>query len=299
MGAETEWLEALLEALPDLPQASKPKPHWSQRQPSHSTAPVEPDLDSLARRIQRQISEFGGMHWFAQQLGYECVDGNGDTGVTINDVLDERLGKGHLATPWRPSEWSLDDVCDIIEIHHDLAARPTGSWFHDYMGCGTHPTKFSVRSGQAVYRWKMNEILDASGFGLRVADDGDDEGRIVVSSPTGLEQLMAQALVENADDDVVHAIAMFRARNATRESRRTAVFSLARVLESHRRLLQDALLSKDEGALFDIANNYDIRHRKLDQKTDYDDAFLDWVFYWYLATINLCFELVRRKEDRT
>jgi len=40
---------------------------------------------------------------------------------------------------------------------------------------------------------------------------------------------------------------------------------------------------KDEGALFQILNQFDIRH--LDQATrdDYDELFLDWV-YWTLLT---------------
>ena len=46
-------------------------------------------------------------------------------------------------------------------------------------------------------------------------------------------------------------------------------------------------MRKDEGVLFDIANNFAIRHRRDDQRADYDPAFLDWVFWWYLATIEL------------
>jgi hypothetical protein len=66
------------------------------------------------------------------------------------------------------------------------------------------------------------------------------------------------------------------------------------VLEHRRTLLKDALLSKDEGALFAIANAFDLRHRNAGQRDDYDEVFLDWVFWWYLGTIELITRLLAR-----
>jgi hypothetical protein len=40
----------------------------------------------------------------------------------------------------------------------------------------------------------------------------------------------------------------------------------ARVLESRRQLIKKEMLSKDEGALFQIANQFDIRDRGADHK---------------------------------
>jgi hypothetical protein len=54
---------------------------------------------------------------------------------------------------------------------------------------------------------------------------------------------------------------------------------------------------KDSGALFQIANEFDMRHRERlgagkPQYAEYEDAFLDWIFYWYLSTISLGDQLV-------
>jgi hypothetical protein len=55
------------------------------------------------------------------------------------------------------------------------------------------------------------------------------------------------------------------------------------------------MLKKDEGALFQIANEFDLRHRKVDQKRDYDkDLYFDWVFHWYLSTIRLFDRVLER-----
>lgn len=44
--------------------------------------------------------------------------------------------------------------------------------------------------------------------------------------------------------------------------------------------------------LSEIANRYDLRHRKADQRGDYDEAFLDWIFSWYLGTVELTNRIV-------
>ena len=63
--------------------------------------------------------------------------------------------------------------------------------------------------------------------------------------------------------------------------------ALAGVLEARRALLKDVLVTKDESALFEIANKFAIRHQDARQHSDYDPVFLDWVFWWYLATVEL------------
>lgn len=95
--------------------------------------------------------------------------------------------------------------------------------------------------------------------------------------------------------DVRHAIALYRSRDASPESKRSAIFNLGRVLEERRALIKDQL-GKDEGALFEIANRFDLRHRRADQRGEYDEAFLDWIFWWYLGTVELTNELIRAKS---
>jgi hypothetical protein len=73
------------------------------------------------------------------------------------------------------------------------------------------------------------------------------------------------------------------------------VTALARILEQRRQLLKTHLFSKDEGALFQIANEFDIRHSNERQREEYDDVFLDWTFWWYIATIELCDQLDSRE----
>ena len=96
--------------------------------------------------------------------------------------------------------------------------------------------------------------------------------------------------------DVAHAVALFRSRANSRSDQRSAIVSLAGVLEQRRGLLASELLTKDEGALFEIANKFDLRHRNDNQRTDYDGAFLEWIFYWYLATVHLTNQVLEQQE---
>ena len=86
-----------------------------------------------------------------------------------------------------------------------------------------------------------------------------------------------------------HAIERFRARAATTEDKRAAVVALAGVLEERLPIIKDCphLTSKDEADLFNIANNFALRHQDIKQKRDYHPIFRDWMFWWFLAAIEV------------
>jgi hypothetical protein len=281
------WLRELADAVTTLPHESAPRPYWSQRQ-GLSAPPSKAPLPTVVRRVKREIESLAAQHWFARTLGYECVDGHGEADTTIEEELDRRVGKPSLPST-DEADWTEDDLCDFIEVYHDLAARPSRGWVHSFGGCGFHPTRFARSSGQRVYRWRINTLLTASSLDLQLADEGEDAGRMTRVLPDGLDELTRKlaSVAAEAEPEIPHAIALFRRHNASREDRRMAVVGLARALEARRQQLKEHLLSKDESALFQIANQFDLRHRKADQMTDYGDEYLDWLFHWYLATIDL------------
>ncbi len=282
-----DWLADLARASVNLPQEQPPQPYYSQRE-SNSAGTSELPLASTVRRVDLLVREFHDAHYFAETLGYECVGAGPDEreGSPVPE-LDRRVGKPHL---WlaEAGAWTKSDLCDFIEVFHDLAARPTRRSFHDY-DCGWHPEAFSQQSGQALYRWRMNQLLDATTLNLRLAETGEDTGRMVRRVPGELGRLIEDTLSQHTptDDPVAHAIALFRDRDGARQDRRSAIVALAGVLEERRKLLKDRLLKQDEQALFEIANQYDIRHRNAKQHQDYGLEFLEWIFYWYLATVQL------------
>ena len=289
------WLADLARASVNLPQQQPPQPYYSQRE-SNSAGTSESLLASTVRRVYLLVGEFHDAHYFAETLGYECVDVHDESEGSPVRELERRVGKPRL---WLSVEaWTESDLCDFIEVFHDLAARPTRGWFHQHNGCGWHPEAFSQRSGRAVYRWRMNQLLDTTTLDLRLAETGEDTGRMVRRVPGELGRLIEDTLSQRTptDDPVAHAVALFRDRDGDKQYRRSAIVALAGVLEERRKLLKDSLRNKDEQALFEIANQYDIRHRNAKQHQDCGPEYQEWIFYWYLATVQLTDRL---RDDST
>lgn len=289
---ELTWVRQLVSEVRAAPPAPVPRPYWSQR------AGAAGEKTSEAATMDRFVALVEGLErdgLWARAFGVDCPGGHGDPPEAPSGQIEGLLGKqigAQGAWPLRASRphWTLDDFYDLAEVLHDLASWP-GTWdHHDYGDCIGHPSDFSPTCGQALYRHRVNELLAQSTLDVRVADAGEDKGHIVRSAGDGLDDIIDVALAEPPaafGPDVAHAVALFRSRTGDVAVMRSAVVALAGVLEHNRSLLQRELLSNDAGALFDIANNFDIRHRNANQRTDYDPAFLEWLFYWYVATVNL------------
>jgi hypothetical protein len=244
---------------------------------------------------------------WAESFGLDCPDGVGDPAkppdVQIEDMLGHHIGIEET-WPLRRSEpnWSRDDFYDLVEVLHDVASMPSTWSSHHYGGCVGHAGGFSPAVGQALYRDRVNALLGRSDLGVRLADSGEDQGRLVLVSGGGLDEALVEAVaVTPAEhvDEVRHAVALFRARDRDPVSMRSAIVTLAGVMERHRAMLHAELFSGDENALFEIANKFGLRHRKPDQRTDYDTPFLEWIFHWYLATVALLGHLTEERQAET
>jgi hypothetical protein len=61
----------------------------------------------------------------------------------------------------------------------------------------------------------------------------------------------------------------------------------------------NVITNKDDGDLFNIANNFGIRHHRIDQKTGYDQQiWIEWMFYYFLATINSVVKLLDKMKQK-
>ena len=208
-------------------------------------------------------------------------------------------GRDSSRPHWTPLFGTEDDLCDFIEVFHDLAARPTRGLYHRYSDCGWHPSAYSRPAGQALYRWRLNDLLEDAGFAYRLADSGEDTGRMVRTMPDGLDDVVTDVLDSESPhrSQVAHAVALFRKRGGTVEDRRSAVVSMCGILEANRDAAKRTLRNKDDAALFEIANRFHLRHQNASQHKDYAPAYLDWIFHWYLATVRLMDQLLAETDD--
>jgi cytochrome oxidase Cu insertion factor (SCO1/SenC/PrrC family) len=88
----------------------------------------------------------------------------------------------------------------------------------------------------------------------------------------------------------------FRRTKSTIDDRRDSLRELSDILEHLRPQIKTVLMSKDENELFQIANNFGIRHFNSKQKDEYDKpVWHAWIFYCYLATIHACLRLLEKQ----
>ncbi len=255
-----------------------------------------PNFKRLFISLYRQLSEEG---YFQQDLGYSCVDAGFVPGTLGTDLEGELLLAVRKSNLWpidaTIENWSEDDLFDVIEFLFDHVSQPTERTYHGYNECGWHCTGFSRNAGQAEYRAKINRLLGLYDQGFELSEAGQ-----VLALPDRHLAGLFQATVPSNDpnnitDRVNAAVGKFRRHRSSLEDRRDAVRDLAAVLEFLRPQLKLVLDSKDEADLFNLANNFGIRHHRADQKVGYDKAiWYSWLFYYYLATIQAATRLIAR-----
>ena len=156
-----------------------------------------------------------------------------------------------------------------------------------------HYSKFDNKAGQIHWREQINEALRNYGEGFELNESGEIQR---LGSP-GLQDVLTSRVPQTTDENeqkIASAIHRFRLAKSTRKDRQDAVRDLADVLEFYRSEVKKHLPKKDEAALFEIANNFAIRHHNQVQQGDYSDAWLNWLFYLYLSSVRLMLELLEQ-----
>jgi hypothetical protein len=269
--------------------------------------PPKLTLAEAATGIRAGYQSMEDKGFLQRDFGYYCVDAKKVAGKVGADLRIHF----YLDTGIR-IEGSVADFCTatdeaslftLIEFLHDHVAKPaegTG-YYHDYSGCGWHYNltgSFDTQAGQGQWRDAVNTFLKFYGDGFELSPDGE----VVRLAPDGLAPLFDVAVPVAAGDTniakVETAVRMFRHGLSSREEQKQAVRVLVDLLEFYRPQVKERLLSQDESALFNIANNYAIRHHRPEQKDDYDDVWLRWLFYFYLSTAHLVLDLIHRQQEQ-
>lgn len=172
-----DYVAELLVHAPLLREHRTPRPYWSARHGAVTRGPRR-SLDQLRVDFARLISSLQADGYLDRALPKLCVDDHEGVEPDPEALLANRLGVPDL-WPLQPQTWSEDVFYDLIEVFHDLVARPRTRSYHGWNQCGWHYRDFATDIGRALYRWKVNTLLEASVVELRLAEDGEDIGRLV------------------------------------------------------------------------------------------------------------------------
>lgn len=257
------------------------------------------DLPALRELFRTLFVHFEDEGYFQEALGYECVDAGfvpGSLGHDLEGALLLELRKRDL-TPIRSKidSYAEDDLFDMIEFLYEHCSKPVERHYHSWSDCGWHCETFDREPGRQEFRAKVNKVLALYGPGYELSVDGE----LLTLADTGLDGLF-EAPIPNVDPDNISARVeaarnKFRRYRSSLDERRDAIRDLADVLEFLRPQMKGVLTSKDEADIFNLANNFGIRHHNDRQKTQYDKPiWLSWMFYYYLATIHAVVRLIER-----
>ncbi len=260
--------------------------HRTGSNPNKDGLPL-PTIVDLFNRSYEQMAELG---YFDEAFGSHCVD-LGFTPGSVADVSLEILLSIRKNNLWPIHEYGTsydeDDLFDVIEFLYQHVSKPVDGNLHNYGNCGMHWHTFSKQAGQKEFRNRMNQVL----MHYKKRFELSENGEILNKPEAGFEAIFRADIPTNDDkirSRIDSAVRLYLRHRASIDDRRQAVRELCDVFEYLRPRLQAALTRSDESDLFNIANNFGIRHHNESQKTDYDvGIWLSWMFYFYLATIHV------------
>jgi hypothetical protein len=260
--------------------------------------PVSLTLEDLSSKLQSLYLLFRDRDYFKEKAG-----------VTEKELPEAIKHEASIAlsfqpfpiTGWVPWDVTEERVFETIEFLYDHVSKPgewgpmitdTGYSYYGYDG-------YDSEAGRVDFREKANAFLADYPPGYELTEDGE----IVELGTHGLQNILSAEIVPydevNVDSKVRDAVGKWRNRHSSVQDKREAIRELADVFEwlKKTRGLSSVLDSKDESAIFDIANNFGIRHHNPKQKTNYDRAiWFSWIFHFYLATYHAAIRLLIKRE---
>ncbi|MEK0337472.1 MAG: hypothetical protein QQN41_08580 [Nitrosopumilus sp.] len=256
----------------------------------------------VTNRLIRDIYlDFRREGFFDEYLGFSCVDQDfvsGKLGEDVEAKVFRALKKDNLY-PFEDKflEYSENDLFDVIEFLSDCVSKPIKGEYHSWANCGMHWEEFDKKEGEKLFYKAINEIIVDYSDGFQI----NEQGEILITAEEGINEIFKVEIKSNdpvnIDKKIKAAIKKFRYHRSSLDERRSAVRELVDVLEFLTTKAKGILNKKDESDLFNIANNFGIRHHNPQQKTNYDESiWLSWMFYFYLATIYAYIKLIDRSK---
>ncbi|MCU5635365.1 hypothetical protein BK739_07240 [Bacillus thuringiensis serovar pirenaica] len=153
---------------------------------------------------------------------------------------------------------------------------------------------FSDGDGKIEYRKRINKILNSYGEGWELTD----EGYVRELVDNGLSSLLAQKY-DDSDiyTDISEAKQEFLKYGATLDDKKDALIRLGNIMEPLRDEMKASLSKADTSDIFNLLNNFQLRHNNAKQKTDYDkEIYYPWMFYQMLAALDAFLKIKERGQ---
>lgn len=249
-------------------------------------------------RFSTMIEDYAGKDYFKEKL--KVYHGSNDSNY-INTKSKSHIGIGiYPFIQWQEENQKTNLVFDTIEFLYRFISKPgERGYVSNHTGWNTEDyLSYDNIEGKREFREDINILLKAfdQGYELQV------DGMILFVGDETVNFINTEfpEYNENNIDNAIHlSIRWWKNRNQTLEDKKKAILKLAGVLEYLKKdgTLLEILEKKDSSDLFNIANNFGIRHHNPDQKTEYDkDIWYDWIFQYYLNTCIGVLKMIKKNK---
>ncbi|MFA5879831.1 MAG: hypothetical protein WC860_06610 [Candidatus Margulisiibacteriota bacterium] len=196
---------------------------------------------------------------------------------------------------WNTKDITEEKIFDTLEFLYDLTTKPTSFIMREW-GYKEY-TKYDQETGKKEFIKQANIFLNTYEAGYEM----NNSGEIVKLGGEGIEYIINAEIIpydeEHVDSKIRNAIKKWKSRKITTEEKKEVIRDLADVLEWVRPKFKNIILNQDDNAIFNILNNFHIRHNNQKQKTNYDkEIWFSWMFHFYLATYHAVIRFILKKE---
>jgi hypothetical protein len=246
-------------------------------------------IKNLHSRVASLFDYFQNLDYFKHKLQISSDD-NPEKANTLAAVLLRFRPFPFFI--WEEKDITEENMFDVLEFLFDHVSQPFS--YLDTIG-------YDQQKGQSEFVEKANIFLKDFDVGFESSLDG----KILAVGNDGLESILKAEIVEfdeaNVDSKVRQAILKWRNNSLSMDLRREAIRELADVFEwlkkNKDKDLEKVLSLKDNSDIFNIANNFALRHHDPMQKSKYDkEIWYPWMFHFYLATYHASIRLLKKNK---
>lgn len=237
------------------------------------------DLNDLFILFHRQLEEdgylikfYGGLDKWEEYHSSICGD-------DLDTFVFSKTGYRDLLPPYYDNNYKEEQIFSLIEM------------LYTYVN-GIE--EFSTGDGKAEYRQRVNAILNYYNKGWELTK----EGYIRELVNNGLSTLLIQDYSDlTIYEEISKTKEEFLRYGTTLDDKKDALIRLGNIMEPLREEMTKKLSKDDTSAIFNILNNFQLRHNNANQKTDYDkDIYYPWMFYQMLAALDAFLKIKEREQ---
>lgn len=270
--------------------------YYSQRQGS-----IKPlALKDLKSAFQSVYNVFKKRHYFIEFLGTRTGLSNneGMVGNSFEAFCMRKINR-NIKHPNHAIIYDEEDLFNVIELLHEYITYPLVTINEDYFiiteEASPIPEKKEV--AQKEFREEINIFLKQYSSGWELSNDGYIRNTLEEGFGNLVDDIEIYGDESNIDSKIRRAKELYLKHGSNKEDKKGAVREIGDALEFIRNDLKEKI-GKHEVDLFNILNNFGIRHNNIFQRNDYDhDIYLPWMFYTFLSTYDAYVKLKNKESE--